>query len=65
MKRLFPLLQWFWGAVVFAIVVGAVTNRLFGKIDEEMRALLHAHRASISLALLGIACGQNIQTALL
>src|SRR3712207_3361125 len=54
MRRLFPHLQWFWGAVVFTIIVGAVTNRLFGSIPEEEWAFLRAHGASISLALLGI-----------
>jgi hypothetical protein len=36
MAQLFRPLRWFWEVVVFAIIVGAVTNRLFGPITAEV-----------------------------
>jgi len=54
MVQLLLLLQWFWGAVVFTIFVGAVTNRLFGPFDTAVWPFLHAHVALIVLVLLAI-----------
>jgi hypothetical protein len=41
--------------VVFAIIVGAVTNRLFGPVTDEVWAFLRIHLALITFGLLGLA----------
>jgi tetratricopeptide (TPR) repeat protein len=52
MAQLFRPLRWFWEAVVLAIVVGAVTNRLFGPITDEVWAFLRTHLALLTFGVL-------------
>jgi hypothetical protein len=54
MARLLRSLQWFWEAVVFAIIVGTVTNRLFGPITDEVLVFLRTHLIFITFGLLGL-----------
>ena len=54
MAQLFRPFRWFWEAVVFAIMVGAVTNRLFGPITDEVWVFLRTHLALLTFGLLGL-----------
>ena len=52
MRRLLPVFLWLWGSVVFAFILGAAVNWVFGPPREEVTAFLDAHWRVISLTFL-------------
>jgi hypothetical protein len=43
MRRLLPFFLWIWGGVVFAFILGAAINWVFGPPREEVVLFLHAY----------------------